>query len=141
MNKIRILIISLTISFINISFAQVDSLEILINQALKVSPKIKMLEMKKLAAENRIEQNSNLPDPMLTFGVVNLPTNSFSLTQEQMTGAIVGLRQDLPFPGKLNSFFIEMLSGLLKAVKIYSTILQKLLGQNMRYQQQVSKIF
>lgn len=102
MNKIRILIISLTISFINISFAQVDSLEILINQALKVSPKIKMLEMKKLAAENRIEQNSNLPDPMLTFGVVNLPTNSFSLTQEQMTGAIVGLRQDLPFPGKLS---------------------------------------
>ncbi len=102
MNKIRILIISLTISFINISFAQVDSLEILINQALKVSPKIKMLEMKKLAAQNRIEQNSNLPDPMLTFGVVNLPTNSFSLTQEQMTGAIVGLRQDLPFPGKLS---------------------------------------
>jgi cobalt-zinc-cadmium efflux system outer membrane protein len=102
MNKIRILIITLIISFINISFAQVKSLEELINQALEVSPKIKMLEMKKLAAENRIEQNSNLPDPMLTLGIVNLPTNSFSFTQEPMTGAIVGLRQDLPFPGKLS---------------------------------------
>ena len=74
----------------------------MINQALEVSPKIKMLEMKKLAAENRIEQNSNLPDPMLTLGIVNLPINSFSFTQEPMTGAIVGLRQDLPFPGKLS---------------------------------------
>jgi len=102
MNKIRLLIITLSISFVNISFAQVDSLEVLINQALEVSPKIKMLEMKKLAAENRIEQNSNLPDPILTLGIVNLPTNSFSFTQEPMTGAIVGLRQDLPFPGKLS---------------------------------------
>jgi outer membrane protein, heavy metal efflux system len=102
MNKIRLLIITLSISFVNISFAQVESLEVLINQALEVSPKIKMLEMKKLAAENRIEQNSNLPDPILTLGIVNLPTNTFSFTQEPMTGAIVGLRQDLPFPGKLS---------------------------------------
>ena len=102
MKKIKFLIIVLTISFINISSAQVDSLEVLINKALEVSPKIKMLEMKKLAAENRIEQNSNLPDPMLTLGIINLPTNTFSFTQEPMTGAVVGLRQDLPFPGKLS---------------------------------------
>jgi len=102
MNKIRILLISLTLLLINNSFAQVESLEELIHQALEVSPKIKMLEMKKLAAENSIEQNSNLPDPMLTLGIVNLPTNTFSFTQEPMTGAIVGLRQDLPFPGKLS---------------------------------------
>ena len=102
MNKIRLLLISLTLLLTNNSFAQVESLEELITQALEVSPKIKMLEMKKLAAENRIEQNSNLPDPMLTLGIVNLPTNTFSFTQEPMTGAIVGLRQDLPFPGKLS---------------------------------------
>jgi cobalt-zinc-cadmium efflux system outer membrane protein len=102
MNKIRLLIISLTFLFIHNSFAQAESLEELINKALELSPKIKMLEMKKLAAENKIEQNSNLPDPMLTLGIVNLPTNSFSFTQEPMTGAIVGLRQDLPFPGKLS---------------------------------------
>lgn len=102
MNKIRLIIISLTISFINISFAQSKSLIDLINIAVEISPKIKMLEMKKLAAANRIEQNSNLPDPMLTLGFANLPVNSFSFTQEPMTGKIVGLSQAFPFPGKLS---------------------------------------
>lgn len=111
MYTIRTLIISLSIIFINISFAQNsgvndargnESLKDLIDKAIEVSPKIKMLEMKKLAASNRIEQNSNLPDPMLTLGFVNLPVNSFSFTQEPMTGKIIGLSQAFPFPGKLS---------------------------------------
>ncbi len=111
MYMIRILVISLSIIFINISFAQNsgvndargnESLKDLIDKAIEVSPKIKMLEMKKLAASNRIEQNSNLPDPMLTLGFVNLPVNSFSFTQEPMTGKIIGLSQAFPFPGKLS---------------------------------------
>ena len=111
MYMIRILVISLSIIFINISFAQNsgvndargnESLKDLIDKAIEVSPKIKMLEMKKLAASNRIEQNSNLPDPMLTFGFANLPVNSFSFTQEPMTGKIIGLSQAFPFPGKLS---------------------------------------
>jgi outer membrane protein TolC len=40
---------------------------------------------------------------MLTLGLMNLPTNSFSFTQEPMTGKIVGLSQAFPFPGKLSS--------------------------------------
>ena len=102
MNKIRILIIGLTIFFTTYLSGQTDSLQVLINTAIEVSPKIKMLEMKKLAASNRIEQNSNLPDPMLTLGFANLPVNSFSFTQEPMTGKIVGLSQAFPFPGKLS---------------------------------------
>jgi cobalt-zinc-cadmium efflux system outer membrane protein len=102
MNRIRILIISVTILLANISFAQNESLNDLIKKAIEVSPKLKMLEMKKLAASNRIEQNSNLPDPMLTLGLANLPVNSFSFTQEPMTGKIVGLSQAFPFPGKLS---------------------------------------
>jgi cobalt-zinc-cadmium efflux system outer membrane protein len=101
MNKVRILIICVTILLANISFAQNESLKDLIQKAIEVSPKLKMLEMKKLAASNRIEQNSNLPDPMLTLGFANLPVNSFSFTQEPMTGKIVGLSQAFPFPGKL----------------------------------------
>ncbi len=111
MYTIRTLVISLSIIFINISFAQNSSvndargnelLKDLIDKAIEVSPKIKMLEMKKLAASNRIEQNSNLPDPMLTIGFANLPVNSFSFTQEPMTGKIIGLSQAFPFPGKLS---------------------------------------
>lgn len=100
MNKIRILIIAIAVA--SISFGQTESLQDLINTAIELSPKIKMLEMKKLAASNRIEQNSNLPDPMLSLGFVSLPVNSFSFTQEPMTGKIVGLSQAFPFPGKLS---------------------------------------
>jgi outer membrane protein TolC len=87
------------------SYSQTNdsSLDSLINQALQVSPKIKMLNEKYNASESRIEINSNLPDPMLTLGLMNLPTNSFSFTQEPMTGKIVGLSQAFPFPGKLGS--------------------------------------
>lgn len=99
MNKNRILIIAIALA--SVSFGQTEPLQDLINMAIEVSPKIKMLEMKKLAASNRIEQNSNLPDPMLTLGFANLPVNSFSFTQEPMTGKIVGLSQAFPFPGKL----------------------------------------
>ena len=102
MNKIRILIIGITVLLTTFSFAQNETLQDLIDTAIEVSPKIKMLEMKKVAASNRIEQNSNLPDPMLTLGLANLPVNSFSFTQEPMTGKIVGLSQAFPFPGKLS---------------------------------------
>ena len=111
MYKIRSLVIILSILFINISFGQSsgfnnpstnETLKSFIELAIEVSPKIRMLEMKQLAASNRIEQNSNLPDPMLTLGLVNLPVNSFSFTQEPMTGKIVGLSQAFPFPGKLS---------------------------------------
>lgn len=100
MKKIRIL--TITILFTAISFAQIETLQDLINTAIVVNPKIKMLEMKKQAASDRIEQNSNLPDPMLTFGFANLPVNSFSFTQEPMTEKMVGLSQAFPFPGKLS---------------------------------------
>ncbi len=84
------------------SFSQTESLQELVNTAIEVSPKIKMLQMKKESASDRIEQNSNLPDPTLTLGLANLPVNSFSFTQEPMTGKIVGLSQAFPFPGKLS---------------------------------------
>ncbi|MEE9449509.1 MAG: TolC family protein [Ignavibacteriaceae bacterium] len=85
------------------NYAQVDDLDQMIEQAILLSPKIKMLKAKKDAAYNRIEQNSNLPDPLLTLGLVNVPTNSFSLTQDPMTQKFVGLKQTFPFPGKLSA--------------------------------------
>lgn len=83
--------------------AQVTSLDSLINDAITVSPKLKMLKAKYSAAESRINIDSNLPDPTLTLGLMNLPTNTFSFTQEPMTGKVVGLSQAVPFPGKLGA--------------------------------------
>jgi len=44
-------------------------------------------------------QASALEDPMLEFGIVNLPTN-FSFRDEDMTMKEIGVSQRFPFPGK-----------------------------------------
>ena len=104
MKKITALILFvLIISSNGYIWAQTSTLDSLISTAVKVSPKIKMLKAKLSAAEDRVPQVSNLPDPMLTLGMMNLPTNSFSFTQEAMTGKVVGLSQKIPFPGKLDT--------------------------------------
>ena len=104
MSRIKKLYQFILLIFIPINIiAGQNTLDSLINQALNVSPKLKMLQSKYSAAESSVNVNSNLPDPMLTLGLANLPTNTFSLTQEPMTGKIIGLSQAIPFPGKLGS--------------------------------------
>jgi outer membrane protein TolC len=46
-------------------------------------------------------QAGSLPDPVLSLNAINLPVDSFSATQENMTQMQIGLSQALPFPGKL----------------------------------------
>ena len=102
----KIFLICLTIFAllcIDIAYAQTADLDSLINKAIKVSPKLSMLRAKRNVAENKIPQNSNLPNPMLLLGLMNLPTNSFSFNQEPMTQKVIGLQQTIPFPGKLSA--------------------------------------
>ncbi len=99
-----LLIVFLIASFINLTAQQENEpLDNLIVHAIHVSPKIKLLRSKMELSGSKIEQGTNLPDPMLTFGLVNMPTNSFSFTQEPMTGKVIGLTQAFPFPGGLGS--------------------------------------
>lgn len=79
------------------------TLDSLINRAIEVSPKLAMYRAKRSVAENKVPQVSNLPDPMLTLGAVNMPVNSFSFTQEPMTGKMISVSQAFPFPGKLSA--------------------------------------
>lgn len=46
-------------------------------------------------------QEGSLPDPMISFNALNLPTNSFSVSQEAMTQLQFSISQKLPYPGKL----------------------------------------
>jgi outer membrane protein TolC len=50
------------------------------------------------AASERVVYENRLPDPQLTFGVVNVPTDSFRLNEEDMTMVMLGVRQSFP-PG------------------------------------------
>ncbi len=104
-SKILIVLMIMALSIINAQSNTTNkyNLEKLIDQAILVSPEIKMLEAKYRVAESQIEIGTNLPDPVLTLGLVNLPTNSFSFTQEPMTGKIIGISQAIPFPGALSA--------------------------------------
>jgi cobalt-zinc-cadmium efflux system outer membrane protein len=46
-------------------------------------------------------QEGSLPDPMISFNALNLPTDSFSVSQEAMTQVQFSISQKLPYPGKL----------------------------------------
>ena len=54
------------------------------------------------ALEHQAVAATQLPDPHLSLDAVNLPTNSFSLTQQGMTMLSVGVSQSFPPFGKLN---------------------------------------
>lgn len=106
MKRFRYLILSVitALTFIN-SYSQnyKDYLEELVEKSVKVSPALKSLRFKQQVSKSKIAQVSNLPDPVLKLGLANLPTNSFSLTQEPMTSKLIGLSQMIPFPGKLSA--------------------------------------
>ncbi len=103
MTKTKLLLILLLVAYPLAAQSYDSNLENLIEEAIRVSPKLKMLRVKQSISKSKIPQVSNLPDPTLTFGAMNLLVNSFKFTQEPMTSKIIGLSQAVPFPGKLNA--------------------------------------
>jgi len=79
-----------------------DILKALIQEALENNPGLEAAVQRALSAEKTIPQAGALPDPQLTFGLSNLPVNSFSFDQDPMTGKVIGVMQMFPFPGKLS---------------------------------------
>jgi outer membrane protein TolC len=79
-----------------------DILKELIQEALESNPRLEAAVQRVLSAEKTIPQAGALPDPQLTFGLSNLPVNSFSFDQDPMTGKVIGVMQMFPFPGKLS---------------------------------------
>ncbi len=79
-----------------------DVLKELIQRALENNPKLEAAVQRALSVEKIIPQAGALPDPQLTFGLSNLPVNSFSFDQDPMTGKVIGVMQMFPFPGKLS---------------------------------------
>ena len=71
-----------------------------IAEALQANPEIKRLAAQKKASQEAVGPAGALDDPMLTLGFFNLPVNTFSFRQEDMTMKTVGIAQKIPFPGK-----------------------------------------
>ncbi len=67
---------------------------------LEKHPELKMVRAEARAKEEVPSQAESLPDPQLSIGVMDLPTDSFSFTQEDMTRKSIGISQAFPAPGK-----------------------------------------
>ncbi len=75
-----------------------DSLKTLV---LESNPQVKAMHDAWKASEEVVPQAGALPDPMISFNLLNLPVNTFAFDQEPMTGKQIAFIQDIPFPGKL----------------------------------------
>ena len=71
----------------------------LVQEAMERSPKILAARERHAALKEKIPQAGAFEDPMLGFGVVNLP-NNFDFNQEDMTMKEISVSQKFPFPGK-----------------------------------------
>jgi cobalt-zinc-cadmium efflux system outer membrane protein len=76
-------------------------LDLIISQALEQNPDLRAAEARRRFFAGKIVQAASLEDPRLSLALANYPTDSFSWNQTPMTGQIVKLSQNLPFPGKL----------------------------------------
>jgi outer membrane protein TolC len=72
----------------------------LIEEALDKNPDILAAKSKWEVFKERPPQAGSLDDPMVGLGIVNLPTDTFSFRQEDMTMKEISLTQRLPYPGK-----------------------------------------
>jgi outer membrane protein TolC len=72
----------------------------LIDEATRANPEVRAARREAEAAEQRIAPAGALNDPMLEVGVLNLPIDTFSFRQDDMTMKMIGLGQRLPYPGK-----------------------------------------
>jgi outer membrane protein TolC len=76
-------------------------LEELIAMALADNPELKAAEARLHLYEHKIIPAGSLNDPSLSLSLSNYPVDTFAGNEYAMSGKVVKLSQDLPFPGKL----------------------------------------
>ncbi len=77
------------------------TLQAAVDLAVKDNPNLAEILARSEALAAIPSQVGALPDPVLSFNALNMPTDTFDLSQEAMTQMQFGLTQALPFPGKL----------------------------------------
>lgn len=80
--------------------AQADPAPLTIAEAVKLALQrddvLQQLASEKDAAIQEAVAAGQLPDPKLSIGIQNLPTNSFSVGRDSMTMQIIGISQEFP---------------------------------------------
>lgn len=87
-------------TFAKAAHDQITPLQALIAEALEKNPEIQAALREREAASQRIAPAGALDDPVLEAGIINAPLASSPFNREDMTMKMIGLSQNLPFPGK-----------------------------------------
>jgi outer membrane protein, heavy metal efflux system len=77
------------------------TLEAAVSLAVKDNPDLAEMHARSEAFAAIPSQVGTLPDPVIDFNALNLPTDTFDTSQEPMTQLQLGVSQVIPFPGKL----------------------------------------
>ncbi len=72
-----------------------------VEAAVRDNPGLGEIRARAQALTAMPSQVGALPDPRISFNALNLPTDTFDLSQEPMTQIQFGISQLVPFPGKL----------------------------------------
>lgn len=81
--------------------SQFFTVEAAVAVALRDNPGLQQMHARAQAMAAIPSQAGTLPDPAVSFGVMNLPVDTFSLSREPMTQIQIGIDQMIPYPGKL----------------------------------------
>lgn len=73
-----------------------------IETAVEGNPSLAEMRARAHAAAAIPSQVGTLPDPTISFNALNLPVDTFDLSQEPMTQLQLAVSQAFPFPGKLS---------------------------------------
>lgn len=75
-------------------------LKALVVESLKANPEIKQMASLKAASQETIRSAGAFDDPTVSFGMTNIPTDTWRLNQDPMTQKMLELSQKFPFYGK-----------------------------------------
>lgn len=95
-------VFSLTVQAAALNEHESLTLDRAVEIALEGNPGLAKLSARAKALATVSAQVGTLPDPVLSLNALNLPNDTFSLSQEAMTQLQVGIGFTLPFPGKLD---------------------------------------
>lgn len=101
-NKIAMFVMLLILSsMVNAEQPSILTLQTALDIAIQKNPNLAQMQARSEAMAAIPSQAGTLPDPVISFNVLNLPVDSFDIAQENMTQLQGGISQAVPFPGKL----------------------------------------
>ncbi|RME18506.1 MAG: TolC family protein [Bdellovibrio sp.] len=91
------------LTFANPQHPSSGELAQLIQEALKNNPELSAIKNQAEKYRYQFKAAGSYDDPQITYEVMNLPIDTYSLQQTPMSGKKVSISQKIPFPGKLST--------------------------------------